>query len=349
MNPSIKRAVLGIPNDAWQQIRYPTAVPDPETGELISDAEVAEIPEYTAFASRTKTERVTARLIVRRVRDLAKPAVVGEQGELFPAWRYHPFFTDQPAAALRAEREHRHHAVVEQVIADSKAGALAHLPSGHFHANAAWLTLWTMTYNLLRPQVPWPRRSIPRPPPPPSGPIWSRFRPGSRDPHDASPCICHTTGPGNKPGHTSSTPSTTHPHRPDPPDHPARQGPTGTELVEKLGRPADTTCPSTTTDRNQLTKRSRDHLQSTSVDRGLVGADGLHVLKDVVKPPPAECATADLLRLDVGDAVFREHPSHLELVIVLRGIWIAEGPDGADPGMSGHVAQSVTARARSDE
>ncbi|PWI04795.1 IS1380 family transposase, partial [Streptomyces sp. NWU339] len=64
--------------------------------------------------------------------------------------RYHPFFTDQPAATLQAEREHRHHAVVEQVIADSKAGALAHLPSGHFHANAAWLTLWAMAYNLLR-------------------------------------------------------------------------------------------------------------------------------------------------------------------------------------------------------
>ncbi|GAA3373796.1 IS1380-like element ISMsm11 family transposase [Streptomyces sannanensis] len=150
MNPSIKRAVHSIPHDAWRQISYPTAVPDPETGELISDAEVAEIPQYTAFASRKKSDRVTARLIVRRVRDLAKAAVVGEQGELFPVWRYHPFFTDQPAPTLQAEREHRHHAVVEQVIADSKAGALAHLPSGHFHANAAWLTLWAMTYNLLR-------------------------------------------------------------------------------------------------------------------------------------------------------------------------------------------------------
>jgi len=150
MNPSIKRAVLGIPDQAWQQITYPTAVPDPATGELISDAEVAEIPQYTAFASRTKADRVTARLIVRRVRDLAKPAVVGEQGELFPVWRYHPFFTDQPAPTLQAEREHRHHAVIEQVIADSKASALAHLPSAHFNANAAWLTLWAMTYNLLR-------------------------------------------------------------------------------------------------------------------------------------------------------------------------------------------------------
>ncbi|MEE1806211.1 IS1380 family transposase [Streptomyces sp. BE133] len=150
MNPSIKRAVLTIPNQAWQKISYPNAVEDPDTGDLISDAEVAEIPAYTAFASRKKSERVTARLIVRRVRDLAKPAVVGEQGELFPVWRYHPFFTDNPAGTLQAEREHRHHAVVEQVIADSKAGALAHLPSGHFHANSAWLILWAMAYNLLR-------------------------------------------------------------------------------------------------------------------------------------------------------------------------------------------------------
>ncbi|MYU18183.1 IS1380 family transposase, partial [Streptomyces sp. SID8361] len=90
MNPSVKRAVLAIPDQAWQQITYPTAVPDPDTGDLISDAEVAEIPAYTAFASRRKAERVTARLIVRRVRDLAKPATVGEQGELFPVWRHHP-------------------------------------------------------------------------------------------------------------------------------------------------------------------------------------------------------------------------------------------------------------------
>jgi hypothetical protein len=150
MNPSIKRAVLAIDDTAWQQITYPTAVPDPDTGELIFDAQVAEVPSYTAFTGRKKSEQVTARLIVRRVRDLAKPATVGEQGELFPVWRYHPFFTDNPAEVLQAEREHRHHAVVEQVIGDSKASALTHLPSGRFNANAAWLTLWAMAYNLLR-------------------------------------------------------------------------------------------------------------------------------------------------------------------------------------------------------
>lgn len=45
------------------------------------------IPAYTAFAGRKKAVRITARLIVRRVRNLAKPGIVGEQAELFPAWR----------------------------------------------------------------------------------------------------------------------------------------------------------------------------------------------------------------------------------------------------------------------
>ncbi|MBT2393905.1 IS1380 family transposase [Streptomyces sp. ISL-1] len=148
MNPSIKRAIAAVPDGAWRQIRYPTAVPDPTTGELIFDAEVAEIPDYTAFTGRPKAEQVTARLIVRRVRDLAKPAVEGEQGELFPLWRHHPFFTDSPFETLQGERQHRHHALIEKVIAGSKASGLAHLPSGHFNANAAWLTLWAMTYNL---------------------------------------------------------------------------------------------------------------------------------------------------------------------------------------------------------
>ncbi len=149
MNPSITTAIATIGEDAWQRIRYPRAVEDPDTGELISEAEVAEIPAYTAFTGRPKAERVTARLIVRRVRDLAKPATEG-QGELFPAWRYHPLFTDSPSGTLTAEAQHRQHAVIEQVIADGKAGPLAHLPSGKFNANAAWTILWAISYNLLR-------------------------------------------------------------------------------------------------------------------------------------------------------------------------------------------------------
>src|SRR5512135_2251491 len=84
-HPAVSRAIAGIRDDAWTPVRYPGAVLDPDTGELISDAEVAEVT-FTAFAS-TATP-VTARLVVRRVRDR------NHQDPLFPVWRHHPFFTD---------------------------------------------------------------------------------------------------------------------------------------------------------------------------------------------------------------------------------------------------------------
>ncbi|WP_416211006.1 hypothetical protein [Frankia sp. Cr2] len=68
MNRKIRRTAAGIGDDAWTPIRYPRAVYDETTGRWISDAEIAEVP-YTAFASE-KTHAVTARLVVRRVRDL---------------------------------------------------------------------------------------------------------------------------------------------------------------------------------------------------------------------------------------------------------------------------------------
>lgn len=148
MNPSIAAAIGRIEEDAWTPIRYPDAFVDPDTGEMVSDAEVAET-EYTAFTGRQKSEQVTARLIVRRVRRLNPHATSG-QGELFDSWRYHPIFTDSPFGMLEAELQHRQHAIIEQAIADGKSSALAHLPSGNFQANAAWLTLWAMAHNLLR-------------------------------------------------------------------------------------------------------------------------------------------------------------------------------------------------------
>ncbi len=65
-NPAVARAIASIDDDDWRPVHYPGAVTHPDTGGLISDAEVAEV-EFTAFAF-TKTP-VTARLIVRRVRD----------------------------------------------------------------------------------------------------------------------------------------------------------------------------------------------------------------------------------------------------------------------------------------
>ena len=63
----------------------------------------------------------------------------GKQGELFEVYRYHAVFTDSPEPMLAAEATRRDHAIVEQVIAELKIGPLAHLPSGRFAANAAWL------------------------------------------------------------------------------------------------------------------------------------------------------------------------------------------------------------------
>jgi hypothetical protein len=147
MNSSIRAAIAAIGEENWTAIRYPHAIWDDQLDCWISDAEVAETG-YTAFASK-KGQAVTARLIVRRVRDLNKKAGAG-QDELFPVWRYHAVFTDSPFERVQAEGQHRDHAVVEQVFADVTSGPLAHMPSGVFAANAAWLSIAAMAHNLVR-------------------------------------------------------------------------------------------------------------------------------------------------------------------------------------------------------
>jgi hypothetical protein len=140
-NRAVERAIAGIPDHAWTPVRYPGAVVDPDTGELISDAEVAETT-FTAFESTARP--VTTRLIVRRVRDRAR----GD--ELFPVWRHHPFLTNSTEPTAQADITHRRHAIIETVFADLIDGPLAHLPSGRFAANSAWAICAAITHNLLR-------------------------------------------------------------------------------------------------------------------------------------------------------------------------------------------------------
>ena len=152
LNPAVKAAIAAIPATAWTPIAYPRAIWDDQLGRWVSDAEVAEV-RYTAFTAHHRKGRLpvplTARLIVRRVRDLNTSAS-GGQGELFPAWRYHAVFTDSPFEMIAAEEHHRGHAIIEQVFADWNDGPLAHLPSGSFPANAAWLACAAISCNLLR-------------------------------------------------------------------------------------------------------------------------------------------------------------------------------------------------------
>jgi hypothetical protein len=151
MTPNIKAAIASINDDAWTAIEYTDAILDQESGQWISRAEVAEVP-FTAFASGKKADRVPGRLVVRRIPDFNAPADP-KQASLFELWRFHAFFTTTGPEVLdtvAADKTHRGHAIIEQVHADLKNSALAHLPSGKFMANSAWLVLAVMAFNLTR-------------------------------------------------------------------------------------------------------------------------------------------------------------------------------------------------------
>lgn len=118
----VKAAVAQIAETDWQPIAYPDG----------GQAQIAE----TTYGDR--------RLIVRRTR------LLGAQAELWPDWRHFAFLTNRTDDLALVEAEHRDHAVVEQVIADLKDQALAHFPSGHYHANGAWTVLAALAHNMLR-------------------------------------------------------------------------------------------------------------------------------------------------------------------------------------------------------
>jgi hypothetical protein len=132
----VRAAIEAIPETAWVPIPYWLSTPE------VSGADVAET-RYRCFAHTR--DAVDVRLVVRRVRPTP-----GTQLALFTAWDYHAFVTDRPGELVEIEADHRRHAIVEQTIAELKSAGLAHLPSGRFMANAAWLALTVMAHNLGR-------------------------------------------------------------------------------------------------------------------------------------------------------------------------------------------------------
>ena len=81
---------------------------------------------------------------MRRVKDARYPDA------LFPVWRHHPFFTNTTLPTDQADIIHRRHAIIETVFADLIDGPLAHIPSGSFGANSAWILCAAIAHNLLR-------------------------------------------------------------------------------------------------------------------------------------------------------------------------------------------------------
>jgi Transposase DDE domain group 1 len=119
----VKTAVETIPETAWQPL------------DDYSPGGEAQIAETTLGMKR---------LVVRRTR------LIGAQAELWPDWRHHAFLTNRLDELELVEAEHRGHAVVELAIRDLKDQALAHFPSGHYPANAAWTVIAAIAHNLLR-------------------------------------------------------------------------------------------------------------------------------------------------------------------------------------------------------
>ena len=147
LDSKVRATIAAIDEHAWTPIEYTDAVYDEGSGQWISRAEVAEIA-FTAFSSKKASQHVPGRLVVRRIPNL-RPAA-DTQITLFDTWRFHAFFTTTDLDTVTADKTHRGHAIIEAVHADLKASALAHLPSGRFSANGAWLVLAVMALNLTR-------------------------------------------------------------------------------------------------------------------------------------------------------------------------------------------------------
>ena len=154
---NVKKAIAGIDENDWQPINYPAG----------GIAQVAQTTVSIANPKR-RTEKKQLRLVVRRSR------LVGAQAPLWPDWRHHAFVTnlhqttveadvyhrrhnpdhdtrrDAGLPPVEADVYHRRHAACELAIRDLKAGGLAHLPSGRFCANAAWLLCAALAHNLHR-------------------------------------------------------------------------------------------------------------------------------------------------------------------------------------------------------
>ena len=96
-NCRVTKAIEAIDDDAFTPVHYPGAVEDPDTGALISDAEVAETP-YTLTVRGHG--RVTARLVVRGSRTPATPTRCSRCGGI-------TFFTNSDLPTTEADITHR--------------------------------------------------------------------------------------------------------------------------------------------------------------------------------------------------------------------------------------------------
>jgi len=125
MDPKVRAAIAAIPEQAWTPIRYPALPGMTQLGRWISDAQVAEV-KYTAFTSK-KGQAMTARLIVRRVKDLSKKTAIG-QGDCSPPGATTPCL---PTPRTRCSRQKSTTAATPRPSKSSPTGPAARSPTCH--------------------------------------------------------------------------------------------------------------------------------------------------------------------------------------------------------------------------
>ena len=189
--PNVRAAIEAIPEESWESIEYT------ETG-------LAQVAE-----TLIDSPAGLLRLVVRRTR------ITGHQATIWTDWRYHAFATNTDLPAVEADREHRSHASIELAVRDLKEGGLAHLPSGGFNANAAWLACAVLAYNLIR----WTKH--PRRRPTRRGAHRRTHRQSPPLPHPRPRCQPRRPLPAPPP-----RPMALGPHLPDHPRQPTRLTPT---------------------------------------------------------------------------------------------------------------------------
>ena len=148
MDPAVKRAIATIPRrrvGARSSTRTRSTTRTRNGGSPPPKSPRSPSPRSPP---EEESEHITGRLVVRRIPELNKKDL--DQPTLFDTHRFHAFFTTSTLDTVTADKIHRRHAIIEQVNADLKHSALAHLPSGVFTANAAWLVLAVIAFNLTR-------------------------------------------------------------------------------------------------------------------------------------------------------------------------------------------------------
>ncbi len=107
-----------------------------EPGRAVLACRVVETDEFARWCRRCGCEAAPHDSVTRRLAD--EPL----------GWR--PTTLLITSAAIAAPAVGMCGAIIEQVYADVTSGPLAHMPSGVFAANAAWLSIAAMAHNLIR-------------------------------------------------------------------------------------------------------------------------------------------------------------------------------------------------------